>query len=271
MSDVQLSNGRKHAARTGIEAALGADLEALRDENVVSVKDPLRVLWRRLWVIVLAVVISTGLAVGYSLLQEPTYEAVSRLLVVQEEPDIEDTALESGTESANLIIPGNLAGDVAGLRDITGTVVQAVDTRPVAEAAIRQSGLGISPDDLLERLSVSRLEDTQFIEIKYAGSNPEETQILVNAIGDVFTEQTFEVASNARITTRVWEEAMVPRAPAGPEPVRNGVLALVLGGLFGIGLAFVLERLDDSWRSPEEVEQISGAPTLGAIPQLDRP
>jgi capsular polysaccharide biosynthesis protein len=265
MPDVQLNNGRNHAQRTGIEAALGAAVRALQDENVVTVRDPLRLLWRRWWVILLAMVVAVALAVGYSLLQEPTYIASSKLLVVQEEADPPANASNANT----LIIPGSVAGDVAGLRDMTATVMHAVDTRPVAEAVVRQLGLGIGPDDLLQRLSVNRLEDTQFIEVRYEGSDPEEAQRIVNGIGDVFSEQIFEVASNARVSTRVWEEATPPSAPTSPEPVRNGALALVLGGLLGIGLAFLLERLDDSWRSPEEVEQIMGAPTLGAIPQLD--
>jgi capsular polysaccharide biosynthesis protein len=32
-----------------------------------------------------------------------------------------------------------------------------------------------------------------------------------------------------------------------------------------VGLAFVLEFLDDHWRSPGEVEQVTGVPTLGII------
>jgi hypothetical protein len=37
----------------------------------------------------------------------------------------------------------------------------------------------------------------------------------------------------------------------------------------GVGLAFLLEYLDDGWRSPEEVEQISGVPTYALIPRND--
>jgi capsular polysaccharide biosynthesis protein len=42
-----------------------------------------------------------------------------------------------------------------------------------------------------------------------------------------------------------------------------------MGVVLGIGLALLLEHLDDSWRSPEEMEQISGVPTFGVIPNLD--
>jgi capsular polysaccharide biosynthesis protein len=38
--------------------------------------------------------------------------------------------------------------------------------------------------------------------------------------------------------------------------------------LLGVGLAFLLEYLDDRWNSPEETERVSGVPTLGAIPKF---
>jgi receptor protein-tyrosine kinase len=50
--------------------------------------------------------------------------------------------------------------------------------------------------------------------------------------------------------------------------VRNGLLALAVGLIIGVGLAFLLEYLDDSWDSPEEMEQVSGAPTFGIIPEI---
>jgi capsular polysaccharide biosynthesis protein len=39
--------------------------------------------------------------------------------------------------------------------------------------------------------------------------------------------------------------------------------------MLGVGLAFLLEYLDDSWRSPEEVEQFLGLPNFGTIPHFD--
>ena len=59
---------------------------------------------------------------------------------------------------------------------------------------------------------------------------------------------------------------MVPQSPVSPDPVRNLLLALVAGVMLGVALAFLLEYMDDSWRSPEEAEQISGVPTFGVIP-----
>lgn len=68
------------------------------------------------------------------------------------------------------------------------------------------------------------------------------------------------------ITATVWERAIVPEEPVSPNPLRDGLLALMLGLMLGTGAAFLLEYLDDSWRSPEEAEQVSGVPTFGMVP-----
>ena len=65
---------------------------------------------------------------------------------------------------------------------------------------------------------------------------------------------------------RVVDAARVPDSPASPNIPRNIELSLLLGTLGGIGLAFVLEALDTTVRTPEQVEIVSGLPSLGIIP-----
>jgi capsular polysaccharide biosynthesis protein len=63
--------------------------------------------------------------------------------------------------------------------------------------------------------------------------------------------------------------AGVPPAPENPDLLRNGLGALIIGLMLGIGLAFLLEYLYLSGlRSPEKVEQVSGVPTFGTIPDF---
>jgi polysaccharide biosynthesis transport protein len=65
---------------------------------------------------------------------------------------------------------------------------------------------------------------------------------------------------------RVVDSARVPDSPASPNIPRNIELSLLLGTLGGIGLAFVLEALDTTVRTPEQVEIVSALPSLGIIP-----
>lgn len=60
--------------------------------------------------------------------------------------------------------------------------------------------------------------------------------------------------------------ARTPASPAEPNIPRNLGFAFVLGLSSGIGLAFLLEGLDNTVRTPEQAQAISGLPSLGMIP-----
>lgn len=244
-------NGKGNATKMNIKPDNKVFLEPPEDEYEIPVDEILRIIWRRLWVIVLVAFICTVSAVGLSYLQTPMYEASIKVLVGQEQA-------RAGSVS--------LGSDVQGLQQLTQTVAEVLPTRPVAEGVIQRLDLRTTPESFLENTRVEQVTETQVVEVSYSDADPERAQRVANTIGTVFSEQVSEVSPSANaITATVWERAAVPDSPVSPEPVRNGLIALLLGGMLGLGLAFLLERLDDRWRSPEEVEQVSGLPTFGVV------
>lgn len=65
---------------------------------------------------------------------------------------------------------------------------------------------------------------------------------------------------------RVVDRADLPISPSSPKKLRNLLLALFLGLFGGVGLAFVMEYLDNTVKSAEEVGRYTGLPTLGVVP-----
>lgn len=239
---------------TASESALQLRRE---DENTPSLRDVLQVIWRRLWVIALVAALLAGAAIGFDLLRTPTYEASIKILVGQKQ----------GSDASS-----GLGSEVQGLQQLTQTMTEAVGTRPVAAEVIRRLGLKDDPKDLLENVSVKQVGATQFIEVVYVDPNPRDARLVADTIGKVFSERVSKISPSANdIDVTVWEGAAVPDTPSSPNPLRDGLAALVLGGLLGVGLAFLLEHLDDRWRSPEEAEQVSGVPTFGVIPMFKLP
>jgi polysaccharide biosynthesis transport protein len=65
---------------------------------------------------------------------------------------------------------------------------------------------------------------------------------------------------------RIVDTARVPTSPAEPNLPRNLTFALALGFTTGIGLAFLIEAMDNTVRTPEQAQVISALPSLGMIP-----
>jgi capsular exopolysaccharide synthesis family protein len=214
----------------------------------------LQIIWRRKFSVMLIAILLVGVTVGFTFGQTPTYVASIKLLVSQ----------EKGADE--------VPADVVSLQELTATVAEVIGTRPVAEAVIRKLDLNITAKNFLENVDVQQVSETQVIEVAYKHTDPQKAQEIVNTIGEVFSERISEVSPSASsITVTVWERAALPDEPVSPNPLRNVVLALMLGLLLGSGLAIASEILDDSWRSPEAVEEISERPNLGVIPEVKIP
>jgi capsular polysaccharide biosynthesis protein len=221
---------------------------------MISIERVLQTLLRRVSVIILVTVVVTGSALGFSLTQTPTYEASIKILVGQKL-----------TEDADF------GTDVSDLQELTVTVAQAVQTLPVAQAVVEQPNVPeLSAGEVLENMSVEPSPGSNFINVSYESSDPEEAQLIANTIGQALSQKISEVSVGVNgLTATVWAPATLPETPVSPDLALNGIVALVLGGLLGIALAFLLEYLDDSWESPEEVEEISGLPAFGVIPAFE--
>ena len=67
---------------------------------------------------------------------------------------------------------------------------------------------------------------------------------------------------------RVVDPALVPTSPARPQKARNILLGFLVGLVGGIGLAIFREYLDNTVKSPDDVESLAGLPSLAVVPSL---
>ena len=82
-------------------------------------------------------------------------------------------------------------------------------------------------------------------------------------------EKFEQLRINERLETgpaRVVSTAVTDTRAVAPQPMRNAAFGLVVGLLFGVGMAFFYEYLDNTIKSTVEIEKILGSPVLGTIP-----
>ena len=67
---------------------------------------------------------------------------------------------------------------------------------------------------------------------------------------------------------RIVDPALVPASPSRPQKARNILLGFLVGLVGGIGLAILREYLDNTVKSPDDVEVLTGLPSLAVVPAL---
>jgi capsular polysaccharide biosynthesis protein len=228
------------------------------DGAFVSIADTARSARRRMWIVILVPLITVGTAVGLSLLQTPVYEASARVVV-------------SPRDGANQ--PDNFSNTISGLQALAIEMEVAGLNRSMVEEIVNTQGDpgAVSAAEINENLTIAQLEDTRYLTFTYKDTDPSQAQEVVNTAAEVFAREAPEasgVASNAAV--QVSALSGVPSAPEDPDLLRNAFGALVIGLMLGIGLAFLLEYLHlRGLHSPEKVEQFSGVPTFGTIPDFE--
>jgi capsular polysaccharide biosynthesis protein len=198
-------------------------------QDTLTLREILRIISGHFWVIVIVVVTCLGVSLGYSLAQTPMYESSSTILVGQrQQPEGSST----------------LGSDVAGLQQLTTTLVVAADSRPVAEGVIQRLNLKTTPEAFLENLEVEQIPESLYIQISYTDPSPERARLVADTVGQVVSIQISEVSPDVNaVTATVWESAVQPTAPVSPNIVLNVLMALAVGLALGIGSAFLLENL----------------------------
>ena len=167
----------------GMDNYAKQDSHAAADEDayVLPIRDLFLIFRKRWWVVVLMMIALGGATVGYSLMQPPVYESSIKILVGKD------------GEIAELPI------DVGGLQDLTNTVAEAINSRPIAQAVIEQENLRTDPNTLLDNLEVVAIEETQFVAVSYRDSDPQRARRVADAVGDVFSTRFAEV--NERVAS----------------------------------------------------------------------
>ena len=162
------------------------------------------------------------------------------------------TAAEVANGLADELVARSLSlqGQDSGVQDFVNEEIDALQGQIAQTTAQLQSILTISEPTPEQQQQIQTLENRlASLRSAYAGL------------------LAFTSASSANQVTVV-DPAVPAAAPSSPRPAMNFALALVLGILLAIAVAFLADYLDDSIKSREDAERVTGAPVLGVIPQM---
>jgi capsular polysaccharide biosynthesis protein len=152
------------------------------------------------------------------------------------------------------------------------TYSQMLTRRSVLEAVIEQLGLPETPETLAGRVKATPVKDTQLILLSVEDGDPVRVARIANTIAETFTAQIEELRQaglQGNVRVAIAETAWEPREPISRHTLYVALAGLV-SGVLALGMAFLIEYLINTIKTPDNVSEALGLNTIGAIGRLAR-
>lgn len=223
-------------------------------EETISLKELLETLKKRLVMIIL-ITMTAGLVSGivsYYFLT-PIYQASSQILVNQAKTE---QSLYSPSE-----VQTNL--------QLINTYNVIIKGSPILDKVIAQLDLDMTSEELKGKISVSSEKDSQIINVSVQDPNPNMAADIANKTVEIFQSEIVNLMNVDNV--KIFAPATVGgnQSPIKPQPLMNVAIAIVVGLMASVGLAFLLEYFDNTVKNEQDIEKILGLPILGVIAQID--
>ncbi|RST74195.1 capsular biosynthesis protein [Siminovitchia acidinfaciens] len=219
-------------------------------EETISLRELMRTLGKRLNLIVLitcTAVLISGI-ISYFVIT-PIYQASTQLLVNQaknEQPAFNPAEIQTNLQLIN-----------------TYNVI--IKSPAILDQVIQELDLNMSAGQLNGKITVQSEKDSQVVNVTVQDPDPRQASEIANKVAAVFQEKIVDIMNVDNVSILTKADIGENASPVKPKPLLNIAIAFVIGLMVGVGVSFLLEYLDNTVKTEQDVEQTLGLPILGVI------
>ncbi|RFU64754.1 YveK family protein [Peribacillus glennii] len=219
--------------------------------NLKQVFTILKKSWKLITLITMIAVLISGLISYFAL--TPVYQATAQILVNQKnsESPLDITRMQGNVELIN-------------------TYSEIIKSPAILEKVIEQLALSQGVAQLNQNISVTIQENSQVFSLSVKDNDATKAVEIANAVSETFQKEIPGIMNVDNVSILAKAKFIKNPAPVSPNPIMNIAIALVIGLMFGIGLAFLLEYLDNTLVNAQDVEAVLGLPVLGSIQKISQ-
>jgi capsular polysaccharide biosynthesis protein len=186
----------------------------------------------------------------------PQYEASAKLIVNQYK---DSSSLLSGID----------VGSINSTIGLIKTYKEIIKTPRLMKIVVREyPGLDVTYGELIGKVSVSSVNETQVMSISVRDNSYEKAANIANAVAIVFQKSIPGLMKVDNVSVLDKADPKEARGPIAPNPKLNIAVAFMLSLMVGVGISFLLDYLDDTVKTEEDVETLLGLPVLTSIPRF---
>lgn len=224
-------------------------------EETISLKELFDTIKKRLTLIIsitLIAMIVSGI-VSYFIIT-PEYKSSTQILVNQAKAD-SSAALNTGEVQANV--------------QLISTYSVILKSAAILNIVKEELNLDMSVSTLNSKITVENAQNSQVMTVSVTDSDPTVALQIVNKTAEVFEKEIKNIMTIDNVKVLPLAEDQENQAPISPNPPLNIAIAAVVGLMIGVGLAFLLEYLDNTVKNEQDIEKLLELPVLGAITTID--
>lgn len=212
----------------------------------------MRLAIKKIWVIVaLALVFTIAGIVASNMIVKETYTSKVSFVV----NTIGDSSLAENS-------------DVSASISIASTYKYILQSRPVLEAAVKNSAVPVTYGEVDAAVLVEAITSSSVLEMTIRTDNPQKSYAIAKAIVETYGDIVPEIYSNANLKICEYPtEAVAPNSNASKTLVP--LLGFLLGAIIGIILLLIYYLVNDTIRDVEEIDSKIGLNILGTVSKID--
>lgn len=223
----------------------------------MDLKKAIGIVLKRLWLVIALFVVVVAVSLYVNLFVfVPIYQAHTSLLVTGMMNQGSDTFDNVSLE--NIVVGQSLISEYS----------EIIKSKRVTDAVLENlNDSTITEEDLGGMVSISAVNETRIIDIAVTNEDPVKAARIADSVAAAFSEQISALYNIQNIN--VIDKAEVPKAPIAPTKKKNVAMAGAAAIAVSIGIIFLLEFLDNTIKTSEDVETYLGLSVIGSIP-LDK-
>ncbi|MGE7605368.1 YveK family protein [Peribacillus frigoritolerans] len=221
-------------------------------EETISIKDIFKTLKKRWKLIMLLTLIAALISgtISYFLLT-PVYQSSTQILVNQKQAE---NQLDSNQIRSNI--------------DMINTYSVIIKSPAILEKVIDELELDQSVEQLSEKITINSQENSQVFSLTVLDSNPTKAVKIANTVSETFQKEIKDIMNVDNVSVLAKAEIMENPTPVKPNRLMNIAIAVVVGLMAGVGLAFLLEYMDNTIKDENDIERLLELPILGSIQKI---
>lgn len=224
----------------------------------MELKEYMQILRKRIWIIVAFVAVACiGAGVKNYFFTVPVYEANAKLIVNQAYNADGTPVMDVNSIQTNI--------------KLISSYIEIIKSSAILDkVAATYPDLGMNGNQLAQNIRVSTAEESQVMSITATGVSTEKAAKTVNAVAKVFKSQIPVIMKVDNITILNEAKPTDLLRPINVNPIANILISFLVGLLLAVGFVFLLEYLDDTLKTEDELEKELGIPALAVISKIKK-